>query len=179
MEQINLVYAKGGQGTSVTACAVALQAARDGRRVRLDGHDRDELAAILGLVGAGPVAPGLTLGAAANQHRDLVVHDGAADAGTDVLVIRPCYLALRAALTVGLCGTAAAAVLISEAGRALNSDDVATITGAAGHRLRALYAAAAGGLDIAGFLVQAVWLMCVVGLAACVIAKDAVHYGAE
>ena len=37
-------------------------------------------------------------------------------------------------------------------------------------RLRALYAAAAAGLDIAGFAVQAVWLMCVVGLAAFVIA---------
>jgi hypothetical protein len=37
-------------------------------------------------------------------------------------------------------------------------------------RLRALYAAAAAGLDIAGFVVQAVWLMCVVGLAAFVVA---------
>ncbi|HEV3363501.1 MAG TPA: hypothetical protein VG795_05060 [Acidimicrobiia bacterium] len=33
-----------------------------------------------------------------------------------------------------------------------------------------LYAAADAGLDIAGFLVQAVWLVCVVGLAAFVIA---------
>ena len=31
-------------------------------------------------------------------------------------------------------------------------------------RLRALYAATAAGLDIAGFLVQAVWLLCVFGL---------------
>lgn len=31
-------------------------------------------------------------------------------------------------------------------------------------RLRALYAATAAGLDIVGFLVQAVWLVCVLGL---------------
>jgi Fic/DOC family protein len=40
MNQINLIQAKGGQGTSVTACAVALRAAGEGRTVRLDGHDR-------------------------------------------------------------------------------------------------------------------------------------------
>jgi hypothetical protein len=57
MEQINLIQAKGGQGTSVTACAVALGAAGDGRQVRLDGHNRGELAAILGMGGDGPVAP--------------------------------------------------------------------------------------------------------------------------
>ena len=54
MEQINLVQGKGGQGTSVAACAVALQAAGEGRRVRLDGHDRAVLAAILGRTGDGP-----------------------------------------------------------------------------------------------------------------------------
>ena len=37
-------------------------------------------------------------------------------------------------------------------------------------RLRAIYAAAAAGLDVAGFVVQAVWIMCVVGLAAFVVA---------
>jgi hypothetical protein len=31
-------------------------------------------------------------------------------------------------------------------------------------RVRALYAATAAGLDIAGLLVQAVWLLCVFGL---------------
>jgi len=45
-------------------------------------------------------------------------------------------------------------------------------------RLRALYAAAAAGLDTAGFLVQAVWLMCVVGLAAFVVAIVASAYQA-
>ncbi len=129
MDQINLIHAKGGQGTSVTACAVALQAATDGWRVRLDGHDRDELAAILGMVGDGPVVPGLTLGAADGQHFDVGVHDRASDAGTILLVIRPCYLALRQALTVLLCGSASGAVLISEAGRALNGDDAATVAG--------------------------------------------------
>jgi hypothetical protein len=37
-------------------------------------------------------------------------------------------------------------------------------------RLRALYAVAAAGLDIASFVVQAVWLMCMVGLTALVVA---------
>jgi len=31
-------------------------------------------------------------------------------------------------------------------------------------RLRALYAATAAGLDVAGFVVQAIWLLCVFGL---------------
>ncbi len=129
MDQIDLIHAKGGQGTSVTACGLALQAAGDGWRVRLDGHDRDELAAILGMTGDGPIVPGLTLGAADVEICDLFVHDGASDAGTDLLVIRPCYLALRQALTIGLCGTASAAVLVTEPGRSLNSEDVAAIIG--------------------------------------------------
>jgi hypothetical protein len=37
-------------------------------------------------------------------------------------------------------------------------------------RLRALYAAAAAGLDVATFVVQAVWLVCLVGLAAIAVA---------
>jgi hypothetical protein len=59
MFQIDFVQAKGGQGTSVTACAVALHAAWEGWQVRLDGHDRDTLAAILAAGGGGPVTPGL------------------------------------------------------------------------------------------------------------------------
>jgi hypothetical protein len=45
-------------------------------------------------------------------------------------------------------------------------------------RLRALYAAAAASLDIASFAVQAVWLMCMVGLAALVVAIVAGAYDA-
>jgi hypothetical protein len=129
MEQINLVQAKGGQGTSVAACAVALRAAGDGRHVRLDGHDRGELAAVLGIRGDGPVAPGLVLGPDSAEPYDLIVHDGPAHRGTVLLVIRPCYLALRRALNTGATAHAAGVVLVSEPGRALGSDDVAAVAG--------------------------------------------------
>lgn len=129
MEQINLVQSKGGQGTSVLACAVAVRAAGEGRSVRLDGHDRTTLAAILGARGDGPVIPGLTLGADDGADWDVVVHDGPAGHGINLLVIRPCYLALRLALNRGLCQAAAAVVVVSEPGRALGCDDVAAVTG--------------------------------------------------
>jgi hypothetical protein len=45
-------------------------------------------------------------------------------------------------------------------------------------RVRALYAAASFGLDVAAFVIQAVWLMCVVGLAAFVLAFIAGAYQA-
>jgi len=129
MEQINLIQAKGGQGTSVTACAVALRAAGEGWHVRLDGHDRSTLAAILGARGDGPVMPGLVLGADSGERCDLVVHDGPAAQGTGVLVFRPCYLALRQALNRGVTTGAAGILLVTEAGRALRCDDVAAVTG--------------------------------------------------
>jgi hypothetical protein len=131
MEQINFVQSKGGQGTSVVACAVAVRAAEQGREVRLDGHDRPTLAAILGVTGDGPVIPGLTLGEADLDGRELVVHDGAAERGANLLVIRPCYLALRRALNRGLCEAASAAVVVTEPGRALDPDDVCAVTGLA------------------------------------------------
>jgi hypothetical protein len=45
-------------------------------------------------------------------------------------------------------------------------------------RLRALSAAAAAGLDIATFVVQAVWLVCVLGLVVLVVALVAGAYHA-
>jgi hypothetical protein len=129
MEQINLIQAKGGQGTSVTACAVALEAAGEGWHVRLDGRDRGELAAILGIAGDGTVVPGLVLGSDGGEPHDLVVHDGPADHGIRLLVLRPCYLALRQALNTGATADAAGIILVIEPGRALGSDDVAAVTG--------------------------------------------------
>ena len=129
MEQINLIGAKGGQGTSVAACAVALKAAGEGRLVRLDSHDRAMLAAILGRPGDGPVSPGLTVGADTAERCDLVVHDGPDADGTTLLVIRPCYLALRRALNLGLCTDASGVVVVTEPGRALGCEDVAAVTG--------------------------------------------------
>ena len=129
MMQINLLQAKDGQGTSVTACAVALHAAKEGWQVRLDGHDRHTLAAIIAARGDGPVLPGLVLGADSGERYDLVVHDGPADTGTGLLVIRPCYLALRRALNGGACPAASAVVVVAEPGRALDDTDVAAVTG--------------------------------------------------
>jgi hypothetical protein len=129
MEQINFIQGKGGQGTSVTACAVALRAAGEGRTVRLDGHDRDSLAAILGTTGDGPVIPGLIVGDHDEEGCDLVVHDGPASHGMSLLVTRPCYLALRRALHEGLCADAVGIVAVVEPGRALGCDDIAAVLG--------------------------------------------------
>jgi hypothetical protein len=128
MEQINLIHGKGGQGTSVTACAVALRAAGEGRRVRLDGHDRGMLAAILGTYGEGPVIPGLILGDTA-EPSDLVVHDGPAENGTTLLVTRPCYLAVRSALQLEGFSVASGVVVVAEAGRSLDGQDIAAVLG--------------------------------------------------
>lgn len=129
MDQINLIQAKGGQGTSVTACAVALRAAGEGRTVRLDGHDRDSLFAILGTTGEGPVIPGLILGADNEDVCELVVHDGPTPHGVSLLVSRPCYLALRRALHEGATSNASGVVVVSEPGRALDCNDIAAVLG--------------------------------------------------
>jgi len=129
MEQINLMQAKGGQGTSVLACSLALAAAGEGRYVRLDGQDRGELAAVLGVRGDGPVISRLYLGASDEASPDLVCFDGPAEAGTNLLVLRPCYLALRQALNSGATGGAAGIVLVTEPARALRADVVAAVTG--------------------------------------------------
>jgi hypothetical protein len=129
MDQINLIQAKGGQGTSVAACAVALRAAGEGRTVRLDGRDRDSLAAVLGTTGDGPVIPGLVLGDNNDDVCDLVVHDGRAPHGVSLLVTRPCYLALRRALHEGATSNACCVVAVTEPGRALDSDDIAAVLG--------------------------------------------------
>jgi hypothetical protein len=125
MERINLTSAKGGQGTSVTACAVALAAAGRGLRVRLDGEDPDALEAILG---GGVVLPGLVLGDANGHDFDLVVHDGAGQEGITLLVTRGCYLALRRA--VRQTTRPAGVVLLEEPGRALGANEVAEVIGA-------------------------------------------------
>ena len=46
-----------------------------------------------------------------------------------VLVVRPCYLALRRAVADPRLGAAAGVVLVEEAGRALDADDVAAVVG--------------------------------------------------
>lgn len=129
MERINFVQVKGGQGTSVTACAVGLAGAVRGRRVLLGGEDGDALEAILGTPpGGGPAVPGLVLGGAGDPEGfDLVVYDGAGEGGTTLLVTRPCYLALRRAVRASV--RAAGVVVVEEPGRALGVAEVAEVTG--------------------------------------------------
>lgn len=166
---------KGGSGTTVVACALALLSARVGPTVLVDlGGDAaptlgvatsdgpgvgDWLAApnaqpaALWRLGA-DVIPGLTLvsqgrmgtltdvnaerlAAAAALHEASVVIDAGAHTGPDVLhhsaetsllVVRPCYLALRRAVAFG--GLADGFVLVDEPGRALSSADVERAIGA-------------------------------------------------
>ena len=128
MERINFVSAKGGQGTSVVACAVAVAAAGRGLRVRLDGEERDALEAILGMGnGGGVVLPGLVLGEGCDEF-DLVVHDGSGEEGTTLLVTRGCYLALRRAVRQAV--RPAGVVVVEEPGRALGAPEVAEVIGA-------------------------------------------------
>lgn len=60
--------------------------------------------------------------------------DGAGRAVVDVadaalMIIRPCYLALRRAVADPRLGSSAAAILVEDAGRALDADDVAAVLG--------------------------------------------------
>lgn len=60
--------------------------------------------------------------------------DGAGRAVVDVadtalMVIRPCYLALRRAVADPRLGSSAGAVLVEDAGRALDADDIAAVLG--------------------------------------------------
>ena len=103
--------------------------AGNGDRVRLDGHDRATLAAILGTRGDGPVTPGLFLGTDNADRFDIVIYDGPAEEGTSLLAIRPCYLALRRALDLGVTTGAAGIVVVTEPGRALETRDVAEVLG--------------------------------------------------
>ena len=50
-------------------------------------------------------------------------------ADTTLLVIRPCYLALRRAVADPRLGSSAGAILVEEPGRALDADDVAAVLG--------------------------------------------------
>jgi hypothetical protein len=45
------------------------------------------------------------------------------------MVVRPCYLALRLAVADPRLGSSAAALLVEDAGRALDADDVASVLG--------------------------------------------------
>ena len=134
--------AKGGQGTTVVAAAVALVHAEAGRRTLLiDAADHHDTYAVLGM--PEPMDP--TELATVTTHLDVRSIEAHADAGdldgydvviidngqhrpelgTATLVTRACYLALRRAISV----TPAPddAIIIKESSRALNGDDVGAV----------------------------------------------------
>jgi len=134
--------AKGGQGTTVVAAAVALIHAQAGRRTLLvDAADQHDTFAVLGMpepvdlsqvVAVGPnldlqaCEPGTDLDA--TDGYEVVIIDAGRHrpaAGTATLVTRACYLALRRA--IAFTPAPDNAVLVYEPGRALNRSDVAAV----------------------------------------------------
>jgi hypothetical protein len=139
---------KGGSGVSVVAAALALIASRDAPTALVDLCG--DLPAVLGIPEPADPAPPVTITATLT----LVPHgsDAAADAATVVvdagcvdhvdsrrgmvaataerslLVVRPCYLALRRATRLGL--RPHGIVVVAEPGRALRGDDIAAVVGA-------------------------------------------------
>jgi hypothetical protein len=142
VQRITVVGARGGQGASTVAAAVALFAAGH-RPTRLVSHDLHGAAGLLGLAAPLPgdasplrVAERLELGVDAVEGA-FTVHDGGrmwplADAGEEGLQVRvlrgPCYLAVRTLVATpgprpdGI-------VLLREPGRSLTARDVTDVTG--------------------------------------------------
>lgn len=137
--------ARGGQGTTTVAAALALHATRHGATVTLVAPAHQSAAALLGLpaIGGGEtveVAEHLTLAAPpAPLAGDMVVIDGGLHDGTgwssgedDVeayVVLRgPCYLALATLMSCGA-PRPAGIILVAEEGRGLTARDVTEVTG--------------------------------------------------
>jgi hypothetical protein len=139
---INLIGARGGQGTSTTAAALGLLAARRGHHVELITDTPDTMCALLGLSGAPDdadaleVVPGLTLRSEPSGKAGMVITDAgtlvdAHDAAelVQLTVLRgPCYLSLRATLDLARRGVDGI-VTVREPGRSLTKQDIATVTG--------------------------------------------------
>jgi hypothetical protein len=141
---ITLAGVRGGQGTSTTAAALALHAARRAERVELVAHDADATAALLGLSTAPAADQGialteqLTLRTEPSGTALVVIVDAGPLCGLTerpegllVAVVRgPCYLSLRAVVTHqgprpdGI-------IVVREPGRSLTCRDVADVTGIA------------------------------------------------
>lgn len=146
MIRTTLYTAKGGQGCSTVAAALALISADAGTPTYLASHDLDTAAAIFGMVtypdDVPPLEvhsnlwisdsepdewPGRVIVDAGTLPRDAEMGRTDPEAGPAYLVTRPCYLALRAATRLP---RPAGIVLITEPGRALTASDVAEIVGA-------------------------------------------------
>ena len=139
---VNLIGARGGQGTSTTAAALGLLATRRGHRTELITDTPDTMCALLGLPAAAGVAdaveivPGFTLHSEPSGSAGLVITDtGTAASAHDAVelvqlaVLRgPCYLSLRATVDLARRGVDGV-VIVREPGRSLTKQDVATVTG--------------------------------------------------
>jgi hypothetical protein len=141
---ITLAGVRGGQGTSTTAAALALLAARRTERVELVAHDIDTMAALIGVpTPADPergvaITEQLTLRSEPSKTAQVVMIDAGPLQGLTthpdgllLAVLRgPCYLSLRAAIT-GPAPTADGIIVVREHGRSLTERDVTDVTGIA------------------------------------------------
>ncbi len=139
---VNLFGARGGQGTSTTAAALGLLAARRGHRVELITDTTDTMCALLGLQPAAAeadtvdVVPGFRLRSEPSGGAGLVITDtGTLTSAHDAVelvqlaVLRgPCYLSLRATVDLARRGVDGI-VIVREPGRSLTKQDIATVTG--------------------------------------------------
>jgi len=143
---LSLSGARGGQGTSTTAAALALLAAQRGHRVELVTHDIPTMRALLGMTvdkeldpdGAVEIVSGLLLRRAPSGTATLVVRDRPlcveAETLSDgscerrLIVLRgPCYLSLRA--TIDSRDAMDGLIVVREPGRSVTNRDLVEITG--------------------------------------------------
>lgn len=138
MTSYAILSTKGGQGATTFAAALALQLAHDGDDVIIAGHDGD-MAAMFGCsandcwqltdrISHRPAecAPEM------NAIHVVYVGDAAWTAqpdATSVLVVRPCYLALRNAVADERVIEVDGYVLFDEPKRALGASDVSNVLG--------------------------------------------------
>lgn len=142
MHSITLTAAKHGQGCTTLAVGLANAYHRLGHSVAVYG-DRD-LPAAAGRPGEGddPTHPAQTIYLRGDDQETIGIHDLGRIAGTEpfdsltgrqpgavsLLVTRPCYLALRAAVRWGWRRDGFDGILlVNEPGRALGVDDVAAV----------------------------------------------------
>ena len=124
--------AKGGVGTSTVAALHALALARAGRPTTLAAANGDhgELAALLGVADTDrPLDANAVAGMQRPAGPTVVVVDGGTNPAPEravtrrVLVVRPCYLAVRRALHAGM-GDTDGIVIVEEPARSLTRADI-------------------------------------------------------
>lgn len=131
---IRLASVKGGTGVTTTAVALAGVLHKQGHTVTVESHDPFDLGAI-----AGESTPSGTLELEGTSETRYTVIDSGIEptdtrqpaVGTEILVIRACYVALSRAsrLYENLTERFDGVILLVEDGRALNANDVRGILG--------------------------------------------------